>query len=66
MTTAIAIASAHVAMVSPTLARNEPFLARSAALPSTVDGSGRSPVHPAGPQGQLGGTEQQTSPAAPR
>ena len=41
MTTAIAIASAHASMVEPTLARNEPFLARSAALPSTADGSGK-------------------------
>ena len=67
MTTAIAIASAHVAIVSPTLARNEPFLARSAALPSTVDGSGKvagstRPAHRA----SWAAPNSRTSPAAPR
>ncbi len=40
-TTVTASACAQTSIVEPTLARNEPFLARSAALRRTVDGSGK-------------------------
>ena len=67
MTTAITIASAHAAIVEPTLARNEPFLARPAALPSTADGNGKvagatRPAHRA----SWATPNNRTSPAAPR
>jgi hypothetical protein len=67
MITVITIDSAQAAIVDPTLARNEPFLARSATLPSTVDGGGKScgltrPAHRASWTAPV----SRTSPAAPR
>lgn len=67
MTTAIPIASAQTVIVEPTLARNEPFPARSAALPSTADGNGKvdgftRPAHRA----SWAAPKSKARPAAPR
>ncbi len=59
MTTVIAIASAHASIVSPDAGQEAAVPGQAGQRePSTADGSGKIVrADPAGPQGQLGGTE---------